>query len=129
MLLETFYLLETGTEKPVINNALIEAFCIHARNLDEFFACKKGVTACNFTTNAYKPEGLANDHVRKLNHQIAHIDQKRTTNVSDKINGNDRRGMLRNIMVQRQLFVGCLADRWKSETQKQPCFADGWPGK
>jgi hypothetical protein len=47
-------------------NALIEAFCIHARNLDEFFQCSgQGNTlkAATFADSRYKPR--PNDKERK----------------------------------------------------------------
>ncbi len=133
MLIETFRLLQVraiaGTPLgDIINNALIKSFCIHARNLHEFFACKRHVTACHFT-KAYQPAGLTRDHVLKLNNQIAHIGQGRTADTSLKINGNDRKVMLQKILAQRRIFVGCLEDRWKPKTQELPCFADGWPDR
>ena len=66
-------------------NALIEAFCIHARNLDEFFqGSGRGDTlkAETFADNEYTPLASDKDRkelVRKINKQISHLTQQHTS--------------------------------------------------
>jgi hypothetical protein len=84
MLEETYQKLPNADQ--VINNALIEAFCLHARNLIEFFAeeGRKYTTAeyqafCHISTN--KINSIKN----KINVQISHmIYEGRSTNSVDK---------------------------------------------
>jgi len=80
-------------------NAMIEAFCIHARNLNEFFL-ENGrddtLRASGFTTSAYKPPD--NDQVRrsifaKINKQISHLTEARTTVANEKIGDLEREQM------------------------------------
>ena len=65
-------------------NALIEAFCIHARNLHEFFQGSRTDTlkANTFADSRYKSR--PNDQERKtliskINKQISHLTEQRTS--------------------------------------------------
>ena len=78
----------------VIKNALIESFCVHARNLFEFFG-----EAPQYTQN-YQPFSHITKSKRKgirskLNVHVTHVKfQGRATNDADKINDRDRAEML-----------------------------------
>jgi hypothetical protein len=85
-------------------NALIEAFCIHARNLDEFFQCSgQGNTlkAATFADSRYKPR--PNDKERKnllskISRQISRLTEQRTSVADEKISSADR-AMLYSILI------------------------------
>src|SRR5262245_16629784 len=60
----------------VVRNALIESFCVHARNLIRFFRDRDDAKASKFTDVAYTPfanGAIASDLVSKLNDQIMHL--------------------------------------------------------
>src|SRR5262245_7531592 len=88
MLIETRSRLLGSVSDVVVRNALIESFCIHARQLIDFFNGKGGSNASSFADTAYVPfvGGTASsDLIVKLNTQIAHLTYKRTDNPTDKI--------------------------------------------
>ena len=77
-------------------NALIEAFCLHARNLDEFQGSGRGETFKAETLAASEYTPLASDRerkdlVRKINKQISHLTEQRTSEAKEKIGTADRR--------------------------------------
>jgi len=53
MLWGTFHRLQTVSD-PVMRNALMESFCIHARNLDDFFLGRRGAKAETYATANYR---------------------------------------------------------------------------
>jgi hypothetical protein len=75
MLMKTHDSIGTTENTPVIKNALIESFCLHARALLEFFT--KGESgAGKYAKGSYKPhpKGSRPDELKKLlNTQIAHV--------------------------------------------------------
>jgi len=81
-------------------NALIESFCIHARNLNEFFL-ENGrddtLKASSFATSDYKtPENTAErrELFAKINKQISHLTEARATTVeAEKIGTPERNAM------------------------------------
>ena len=77
----------------VTQNALIESFCIHARQLLDFFENKQGVHAKDFTTDgtyvAAHFDGFRSQR-KKLNTQIAHLTAHRTKDPNHKILEADR---------------------------------------
>jgi hypothetical protein len=80
-------------------NALIESFCIHARNLNEFFL-ENGkddtLKASSFATPDYRRPCNPNDRrelFAKINKQIAHLTEARTTVEDDKIGNKERDAM------------------------------------
>ena len=92
----------------IINNALIESFSVHARNLIDFYRGKQDFLASEFTNEPYKPEYVSantgkvgNKLYAKLNEQIVHISKKRTIIYSEKIGPSDR-----------ILIVDALAQEW-----------------
>ena len=93
-----------------VNNALIEAFCFHARVLIEFFN-EKYVGTSPFVDRDYrawasgKPSKIL---VTKLNTHVAHLTRNRTTNPELKINDADRSELLRCIVAQVFNFASHL---------------------
>ena len=80
-------------------NALIESFCIHARNLNEFFL-ENGkddtLKASSFATSDYlRPKATAERRklFAKIHKQISHLTEARTTVEQDKIGPNERDAM------------------------------------
>src|SRR5215472_1081532 len=75
------------TKETVIRNALIESFCVHARNLIEFL---RGKHRRKYTRPSYRPFcdvptekiNAIND---RLNDQISHLRFGRTVKTSEKI--------------------------------------------
>ena len=103
-------------------NALIEAFCIHARNLDEFFqgSGRAGtLQAKTFTDSRFKPR--PNDKERKnlmskISKQISRLTEQRTSVANEKISSTDR-AMLYSILIAEADNFTC---------HLQPHFRPAW---
>jgi hypothetical protein len=81
-------------------NALIDSFCIHARNLNEFFLeeSKREDTlkASDFATASYKPPEKTEarkELFKKVHKQIAHLTNERTSEPDEKIGDPEREQM------------------------------------
>jgi len=95
-------------ELAVETNAMIEAFCIHARNLDEFFeenGKQDTLKARAFTRDTYAPfprdkrrDGL----IRKIHKQISHLTRDRVG--AEKIDGKDRLDLLELLLKDVKNF-------------------------
>lgn len=111
MLQGTHAMLANREHDTIIANALIESFCIHARLLIEFFENKQGCKAKDFTDGTYAAAHLELlGHVKtKLNTQIAHLTDKRTTDPNDKITLDDRSKLLAALEKEANNFATCLA--------------------
>ena len=87
---ETAMVLTTpGLLQPIMVDAFIEAFAIHARNLIEFFDGTGAVAATEFTDTTYEPfrgGRIPEDVAKKLHTQVAHITRARTNDASKKLN-------------------------------------------
>src|SRR5215475_8272532 len=81
-------------------NALIESFCVHARNLNEFFL-EEGrhwylLKASSFTDADYRRPRKTKRRMmlfKKIDRQIAHLTKKRTSIVRHKIGDRQREEM------------------------------------
>ena len=116
----------------VVVNALIESFCVHARNLIDFFdqssetpgkAQHNYLGAKHFTTG-YVPwaEGIpSNDLISRLNKQISHLTYGRTAKDEEKIGDKQRSKLLEILEVELKQFRDCLKDPY---AQRWP-FNDG----
>lgn len=115
MLQGTYSMLANDLDDKIITNALIESFCIHARQLIEFFNNKQGRKAEEFTGGTYaaKHVGSLGDVVKKLNTQIAHLTGERTANSNDKIGSIDRCELLMALEQEAQNFTFHLAPAFK----------------
>jgi hypothetical protein len=86
MLRETYRMLETPPTIDALKNALLEAFCVHARSLLDFFVCQRvrqnDVIASDFVpgfTPQVNDKGEPLKTIRaKLNKQIFHLTTNRT---------------------------------------------------
>jgi hypothetical protein len=69
-------------------NTLIEAFCTHARNLDEFFqGSGRGdtLTAVTFADSWYKPCPNDKELLGKIRKQVSHLTEQRTSEAREKM--------------------------------------------
>jgi len=89
-------------------NAMIEAFCIHARNLDEFFeenGKQDTLKARAFTRETYAPfprDKRREDLIRKIHKQISHLTRDRVG--AEKIDGRDRLDLLQILLKDVKNF-------------------------
>jgi hypothetical protein len=100
-----------ATSTQLVENALIESFCIHARALFEFFA--KESARHTYTNATYRDLG-AHDKFRDiLNNQIAHvIFSKRKTKIDQKINSQLRFNMYDHARLEIENFRGELLSKY-----------------
>jgi len=121
MLRATYAYMCVGSFGDILNNALIESFCTHARNLIEFFRYKD---PCD-----YHPVEFVTDKFRKntqfiddslfttINEQISHISYYRTADPSKKIDGTFRAKVIAALEAEIGRFNKHLTDhfraRWK----------------
>jgi hypothetical protein len=128
MLRATFSYLSGGAVLRVIFNggvvnAFIESFCIHARNLIEFFeqqsTTPKNVAGSrHFTLPSYVPFKMRQDHAaltHKLNNQITHLTYRRTTKDEEKIGDEDRAVLLQLLELEIERFSTNLRDRYRQQ--------------
>jgi polyphosphate kinase len=103
-------------------NALIEAFCIHARNLDEFFqGSGRGdtLTAVTFADSRYKPcpnDKERKDLLGKIRKQVSHLTEQRTSEAREKIGTADR----------AKLFYILIAEADNFTRHLQPHLRQAW---
>src|SRR6476660_5412138 len=90
---------ERDAKDQITANALMEAFCIHARNLNEFFL-ENGrddtLKASTFATETYQrpePPKIRQAIFAKINKQISHLTQARTAAAAEKIGNLEREQM------------------------------------
>jgi hypothetical protein len=102
----------------VVRNALIESFCIHARQLIDFFNDEKGVHARRFMNDGHSVSSsttvqLSGKLKTKLNTQIAHLTERRTTDPADKIGNDDRSRLVSGIQKALRVFESQLRSPFK----------------
>ncbi len=128
MLRHCFAFLHIPAWSTELRNAIIEAFCVHARNIIEFFdqdsetagqAKSDYVGARHFCKNGYKPwskERPGNELVGRLNRQISHLTYDRTSQNEEKIGRKEQLELVRLIEQELEIFSGRLrepyASRW-----------------
>jgi hypothetical protein len=116
MLLATFVQLKATGHDPVVANALIESFCIHARNLDDFFLGRRGAKAETFAKDSYAPYiggRISSTLDKKLNTQIAHLSDARTSDPAQKINAKDRLELVRTLLTEVHNFAKHLQSKYE----------------
>jgi DNA-directed RNA polymerase specialized sigma54-like protein len=96
------------------NNVLIESFCLHARNLIDFFRgqrnTKEYACARDFTTKSYRPidkEIHRQTVYKKLNDQIAHLTYRRAEDPAEKIGAGERASL--------DAVMGLRRSRWRGD--------------
>ena len=122
MLRYSFSRLQEIKEGDTDGNAFVECFCIHARNLIDFFRDRKPYSdnqACahHFTETTYSPFQKGEIDTRlydKVNKQIAHLTYHRSTHEKDKIGQADRNKLLKILQDEIALFSAQLKPEYKS---------------
>jgi len=77
MFRETFALISGGSLRmlsTIVRNSLLESYLLHARNLDDFFACKENnylMRSHYISEEISKP--LNKDQRKKINNKISHL--------------------------------------------------------
>jgi hypothetical protein len=102
--------------RETIDDALIVGFCIHAKNLVEFFEQKPHkhyAAAADYTDQGYQPWEIAHGTVAhelkgKLNNQLSHLSYERTEEPNEKIGVNERKQLLDMIHDQLVRWIGHL---------------------
>jgi hypothetical protein len=99
------------------DNALIESFCVHARNLIEFFTKETSRKKLQKQyTNNYDPfSGVSITKINKhLNNQITHLREgERPITDSEKIGPQERAKILKILSHEIREFKAHLADAYK----------------
>jgi hypothetical protein len=105
-------------------NALIESFCVHARNLNEFFM-EDGrhwdlLKASSFTDTGYRRPRKTRRRAalfKKIDRQIAHLTKRRTSGVRNKIDDRQRATMFAPLYADLRNFdlhlKPALRRKWK----------------
>lgn len=114
-----------GKHDPVVRNALIESFCIHARNLIEFYRNKKGyLNAKDFTGGSYKAKFVAPTSgeigtklYAKLNQHVAHLTRDRTADPDMKVTSNDRETIFEALRKEQERFEPLIQVQSTSSVQ------------
>jgi hypothetical protein len=124
MLRFTNFLLSVPAFSKGVANALIEAFCIHARNLIDFFNQQSETPggsdymgARHFCRKEYKsfPNGdLDTKLTGKLSQQIAHLTYNRSAKGEDKIGPDERKELMKAIEGEIELFANHLRSPYKA---------------
>lgn len=97
------------------HNALFEVFCLHARNLIEFFKAKNkkklAYLPCDFTVPGYTTaiDGRA---IGRISAQVSHLSKGRTKNEAEKINGREMVKIHRDIEAEIARFGRHLKPEW-----------------
>lgn len=115
MLRGTYQELNNNLHNEIVKNALIESFCIHARQLIEFFSNKQGMHAKDFTGGTYTPKHIVqlSAVANKLNTQIAHLTKKRTESTVEKIGHLDRSRLLTALELEMHHFANLLEKQFQ----------------
>ena len=98
----------------VIENALIESFCVHARELIEFFR-KEGNYYTDISCNPFhKVKGKVEKLNIKLNHAAFHLVRaQRTANQAEKVTLNDRDQLINLISIETHEFRNNIKENFR----------------
>lgn len=115
----------------VLKNSLIESFCIHARNLIEFFDEKSATPgqsdgrlgAKHFTTDftAWDKGGPSNDLRNRLNKQVSHLTYDRTKSIEEKVGLKESEELMRLLGGEIDRFLGYLREPYKPPAPLETC--------
>lgn len=103
-------------ERTDLANALIESFCVHARNLIDFLKGKnQDFKPHQFTVATYAPPAgtIARNAITQINEQISHLTRGRTTSAEEKINAPRRLEILMALEDAIDAFNAGLTDEYK----------------
>jgi hypothetical protein len=121
----TYLLLQLPAWSGGLANAIIESFCVHARNLIDFFSEKSATPgqSNNYTGakhfsdgyTAWTKGGPSHDLCGRLNRQISHITYDRTSKDQEKIGPKERAELVELIERELKIFSGCLRKPYKED--------------
>jgi hypothetical protein len=120
MLIGTFVKLEFERVETMVANALVDSFCIHALNLNQFFQQDGGpdtLRAGDFTDNAYAPRPY--DARRK---KLMRAVQQRVTPVSRSLIAAGRVGS----SERREAFIMLTAEVERFTRHLHPSLRGAW---
>jgi hypothetical protein len=119
MMREAMKALATRQLSPFETNAFIETFCLHARNLIEFFKTKE---ACDFDPRDLAVPGfilnkrfIGDAALTQITRQVSHLTKGRRADNAEKITVGDMRTMLREIEAEIDRFVRNLTPKRKAQ--------------
>lgn len=135
MFRHTYNFLHVPAWSPELANAIIKSFCVHARNLIEFFdqesatpgQARSDYIGAKHFCNGYIPwtnGGPSNDLRGRLNRQISHLTYDRTSKEEEKIGAKERAELVELIERELEIFSGCLR---KPYVEKWPFAKHGGP--
>jgi len=111
MLDETRKRLLAGVNDEVLRNAMIESFCAHAHNLNEFFG-EEGLgdtlKASSFTRGDYKWPATSEKRkalITKINKRISHLTQQRTLVAKEEITDQDMTALYELLVADLKKFM------------------------
>ncbi len=98
-------------------NSAIEGFCLHARNLMEFFKNKSDFDPREFTVRGYplNKRFLRDSFLSKLNAQLTHLSSRRTSDPKEKLHGPDFDELKRAIEAEISRMIENLKPEWRSK--------------
>ncbi|MFO1151410.1 MAG: hypothetical protein U1E62_23800 [Alsobacter sp.] len=118
MLRETYAYMLVGSFGDVMNNALIESYCTHARNLIEFFRYKDSCDyhPAEFVTADFKKntQFIGDILFTTINEQISHMSHYRTADPFRKIDGPFRTRVFAALEVEIARFGKHLTEHYRS---------------
>ena len=120
MLRATYALLQTGgLLGPIVANTLIESFCVHTRNLIEFFKTKD---SCDFDPRDFASPGyelnkrfIGDSILPKITNQISHLTVNRQVDPAAKIGPEDRFQIMKSLEGEIARFKSHLRDEWAAK--------------
>jgi hypothetical protein len=113
-------------------NAFIETFCLHARNLIEFFKQKD---PCDFDprdfTNGFElnKRFIGDGALPKINKQVSHLTKGRTEDPTQKIDGQELTDVHKAIEAEIERFAPHLKPEWRERWKVGPPQAFKWTGR
>jgi len=107
---------ETYLNRKVLLNVSIENFAVHARNLIEFFSSERDLKPRFYTIHEFPETDIqftGDDHWRRINNQISHIDK--TRGEQKKLGTKGEWNIIRSrIEEQIKIFTDDLKPEFKS---------------
>lgn len=113
MLLGLYPELSREEYNQTVHNALVEAFCLHARILIEFFQAEQVHPKC-FTEGSYEPKDTF-EHKTQINTQIAHLTKRRTSVPSNQLGEKEWKLINDTLEQEISLFEMALKPEYKSK--------------
>jgi hypothetical protein len=110
-------------------NAFIETFCLHARNLVEFFGDDGDYGPHAFTDAEFELDShvISARTLRRINQQISHLTKRRIDDGRRKIHGGNLKDVHQAIEAEIRHFTQHLKPEWRERWKIQTHLAIQWP--